>query len=109
MLNEFYTLQMLGLVTTKSNLMVAILFPKVNYKVNSKTQVQAGASIGSVRKFIIGASRMWSPNVMFGFQSHYCCHQKLLNTNFMMEEKLTPQLTMTAGLQITNKPSFLHE
>lgn len=26
-----------------------------------------------------------------------------------MEEKLTPQLTMTAGFQITNKPSFLHE
>ena len=37
LLSDFYTLQMLGLVTTKSNLMVAMLFPKVNYKMNSKT------------------------------------------------------------------------
>lgn len=58
-------------------------------------------SLGSVQKFLVGVSRVWSATVLMGCQSHFCCHLKQLTTNLTVEEQLTDQLAMSGSLQLT--------
>ena len=71
---DFWTLQMLGMVTSKNNLVIGMVYPRLTYLYSSKTALQIGLSTGSVKKMLVGATHIHSPSLIYGFQSQYCAH-----------------------------------
>jgi hypothetical protein len=58
---------MLGMVTSKNNLVVGMFYPRMTYLYSSKTALLWGISTGSVKKMLVGATYIHSPSLLYGF------------------------------------------
>ena len=99
-MTDFVTLQMLGMVTSKNNLVVGMFYPRATYLYSSKTALLCGMSTGSVKKMLIGATYIHSPSLLYGFQSQYCAHQNKISSKISFKENLSQSTIFTAGIEL---------
>jgi hypothetical protein len=57
---------MLGISTSKNNLILGMIYPRLQYLYSSKTMLLGGMSVGSVRKILVGSTHIHSPTLMYG-------------------------------------------
>ena len=65
-LDNFTTLQMLGIITAKNNMIVGLAFPRVNYLHKNRTVFSAGTSLGSTHRGLLGIAHAFSPSLTLG-------------------------------------------
>ena len=100
--SDFTTLQMLGIVTSKNHLVIGMIYPRFNYLFSPKTQFTGGFSIGSVRRFLLGWSHIYSPSLTLGIQSQVCAHQWRKQDSLSIKHRLSDTVTANTSIMASS-------
>ena len=99
---DFTTVQMLGLVTAKNNMIVAMIQPRINFVSSSRTNFFGGVSMGNVSKINTGFSHILTPDIKVGGEMRYCTQQDKLSSSLSISENLSESVKLQGTLHVNN-------
>ena len=97
-MSDTFTLQMLGIVTSKNNLSIGMVYPRLNYLYSCSTQLTAGMSFGSAKRLLLGAKHIFSNERIAGIQTQYCLHLNKLQTSLTLKDHLSKSTVFCSSL-----------